>query len=289
MSFKQKIANKKMIGNRKIDADNALGIHFKDIKDAKLIEVELTILEENPFQPRVNFTKESLEELVESIRYSGLLQPIVIRVHPQDSKRFQIVAGHRRTQAHKELGKNAIKAIVVQASDEELQINALIENIQREELSVLDEANAYFNIINNLQKKQTDVAQSVGKSQAHISKMLKILTLNEGIIQDLKDTNIIIPVSVLSEISYVKDKTLQLKIYERIKKENLKRQEVRELIARLTKKPDAKPEPLIAGLDIKKARGSVSFKIMPKKITDKKRVIKELEDLIQKLKNDESL
>lgn len=124
------------LGSRKINSDEALGVNFKDAENIKLAAVRLDSLEANPYQPRTSMDEVKLEELKNSILEEGYCSQLLF-VRLQVNKRFQIIAGHRRTEASRRLGKEYISAIIVKNQTEDLKIDALIENIQRDDLSHL--------------------------------------------------------------------------------------------------------------------------------------------------------
>ena len=129
----------------------------------------------NPFQPRYQFDQEGLNELAVSIRENGLIQPIVVR---ENNGCFEIVAGERRFRACQLLGWQTIQAIVTVADDQEMAQMALIENIQREDLSPVEEAKAYRNLLKMTNSTQEELAQQVGRSQSSVANKLRLLNLS---------------------------------------------------------------------------------------------------------------
>jgi ParB family chromosome partitioning protein len=143
----------------------------------------------NPDQPRKYFNKNEMDELTLSIKDFGVLQPILVTKINNDT--YQIIAGERRTRASKAAGLTAIPAIVVQdANTQRLFEMALLENIQRSQLTALEEAAAYKNLIDNFNCTHESLAQSLGKSRAHISNMVRILNLPLPIIDLLSQNKI---------------------------------------------------------------------------------------------------
>jgi len=130
------------------------------------------------FQPRQHIRQEGLEQLSESIRTQGVVQPIVVR---QRGERYEIVAGERRFRAAQMAGLTTIPAIVRQIPDETAMIMALIENIQREDLSALEEAHALKRLADNLQLTHLQIAEAIGKSRASVTNTLRLLTLNSDV------------------------------------------------------------------------------------------------------------
>jgi ParB family chromosome partitioning protein len=139
----------------------------------------------NPDQPRTTFKDHELEELTNSIVNNGVLQPILIR--PAEGNKYQIIAGERRWRASKALGLAQIPAIIKDVSARESLELALIENIQREDLSPLEEAQSYKNLIDDHGYTQEQISKIVSKSRSHIANLLRLLNLPTKIKQYLKD------------------------------------------------------------------------------------------------------
>ena len=147
-----------------------------------LREIDLDKIWPNRSQPRTEFDPEALEELAASLRAEGVLQPIVVR--PAGGDTFELIAGERRWRAAQMAGLLRIPAVVREASDDNLLQLALIENLQREELSPLEEAHAFQTLIDDLGLSQQDVADRVGKQRATIANALRLLNLPKDV-QDL--------------------------------------------------------------------------------------------------------
>ncbi|MDD2949754.1 MAG: ParB/RepB/Spo0J family partition protein [Sulfuricurvum sp.] len=139
-------------------------------------EISLSKIRPNPYQPRKHFDPESLAELAESIKTHGLLQPIVIK---EDLDGFILIAGERRLRASKLAKNKTIKAIVVNVSDEQMRQQALIENIQRDELNAIDLAQAYQELIDIHELTHEQLSQTVHKSRTQITNTLRLLQLSE--------------------------------------------------------------------------------------------------------------
>lgn len=139
-------------------------------------EVAVSKIRPNPYQPRKHFDAESLAELAESIKTHGLLQPIVVK---EDLDGYILIAGERRLRASKLAKNKTIKAIVVTVSDEQMRQQALIENIQRDELNVIDLAQAYQELIDIHELTHEQLSQTVHKSRAQITNTLRLLQLSE--------------------------------------------------------------------------------------------------------------
>ncbi len=159
-------------------------IENKIIEEAdkdEIIDIDLSQLRSNPYQPRKIFDEEALKELSESIKEYGVFQPIIVK---KSIKGFDIIAGERRVKASKMAGKTTIPAIVRDFTDEQMMQIALLENLQRENLTAIEEATAYKDIINALNITQDDLAKKLGKSRSHITNMLGLLRLPNSV-QDM--------------------------------------------------------------------------------------------------------
>ncbi len=139
-------------------------------------EIPVAKVRPNPYQPRKHFDAESLSELAESIKTHGLLQPIVVK---EDLDGYILIAGERRLRASKLAKNKTIKAIVVSVSDTQMREHALIENIQRDELNIIDLAQAYQELIEFHELTHEQLSQTVHKSRAQITNTLRLLQLND--------------------------------------------------------------------------------------------------------------
>jgi ParB family chromosome partitioning protein len=143
-----------------------------------LIELDLDLIEPNAEQPRTRFTEANLEELTQSIKTNGVVQPIIVR---KKGGRYEIVAGERRWRASQRAGLQKIPVIVKEVTDEKLLELALIENIQRQELNPIEEARAYKNLVEKLGLTQEIIAERVGKNRTVITTALRLLKLPKDI------------------------------------------------------------------------------------------------------------
>lgn len=153
-----------------------------EIKQIKLSEIR-----SNPYQPRTYFNEEALNELAESIKIHGVVEPIIVK---KSIKGYEIVAGERRFRASKLAGKETIPAIVRNFTDEEMMEIAVLENLQRENLNAVDEANAYKTLMENLHLTQDQVSKRVNKSRSHITNLLGILSLPEDVLTLVKENKL---------------------------------------------------------------------------------------------------
>ena len=155
---------------------------FRASDPVKQIPVEE--IEPSPYQPRSVFQNAPLEELCQTIRVHGVIQPIVVR---KKGKKYELIAGERRLRAVKKLKMATIPAVIKEMSDSQAASIALIENLQREELTAIEEARAYQQLIEIHQLTQESLAQRLGKSQSTIANKLRLLQLPESIQQHLLD------------------------------------------------------------------------------------------------------
>ena len=154
---------------------------YKDVTNEEIIEINVDELRPNPYQPRTVFDEKALNELAESIKENGVIEPIIVK---KSIKGYDVIAGERRLKASKIAGNKTIPAIIRQLSDEKMAEIALLENLQRENLTALEEARAYKSLIEKLNLTQEELAKKVSKSRSHITNMLGLLRLpNE--VQDM--------------------------------------------------------------------------------------------------------
>ncbi len=145
---------------------------------SKHVEVTLSEVRANPYQPRKVFDKEALQELADSIREHGVFQPVILK---KSVKGYEIVAGERRCRAAKIAGLETVPAIIVEFSDQQMMEIALLENIQRENLNAIEEAQAYQQLMEKLELTQAALSKRVGKSRSYITNTLRLLSLPSAI------------------------------------------------------------------------------------------------------------
>ena len=146
--------------------------------DDKVVEVSLQQLRPNPYQPRKHFDEQSIQELAESIKQHGVIQPIIVR---SVLKGYEIIAGERRYRASQQLGLQHIPAVVRNFSDQQVMEIALIENLQRENLNAIELAVAYQALMDQFTLTQEELSVKVGKSRSHIANFLRLLQLPEEV------------------------------------------------------------------------------------------------------------
>jgi ParB family chromosome partitioning protein len=144
---------------------------------ATIRQVPLDLLEPNPFQPRSSIDADALAELTASVRARGVLQPLLVRPHPVDADRYQIVAGERRWRAAGAAGLHEVPALIQEMADTEAAAVALVENLQRQDLNPMDEAEGYDRLVSQFAFTQEALGQAVGKSRSHVANTLRLLNL----------------------------------------------------------------------------------------------------------------
>lgn len=161
-----------------LDFDTFESNIMENAKDNEIQDIPVNEIRPNPYQPRKNFNEEALRELSESIKNHGVFQPIIVK---KGIRGYDLIAGERRLRASKMAGLEKIPAIVKDFSDDEMREIALLENIQRENLTAIELAWAYKGIIDNLDIRQEDLALRIGKSRSHITNTLGLLNLPEEV------------------------------------------------------------------------------------------------------------
>lgn len=236
----------------------------------------------NPYQPRKVFNEESLNELASSIQEHGIFQPIILKKSIQG---YEIVAGERRCRAAKMVGLTEVPAIIVDFTDQQMMEIALLENIQREDLNAIEEAQAYQMMMEKLHLNQSELAKRVGKSRTYITNTLRLLTLPEKV-QNYVLSGQLTMGHARALITLNKDKAIE--IAQRVIEENLTVRDVENIVkglelqqARKNKPKVEKPKELtyVEGLLRKKYRTKI--KVDDKSITIKYTDIKDLNRLLE--------
>lgn len=143
--------------------------------------IAIDLISPNPDQPRQTFPPKEMEELTDSIRRNGILQPLLLRPHPQEPGKYQIIAGERRWRAAQAAQLHNAPAIVRELSDKDVLEIAIIENVQRADLNPIDEATGYAQLIEKFSYTQVQLAEAMGKSRPYIANMLRLMTLPESV------------------------------------------------------------------------------------------------------------
>lgn len=193
-------------------------------------EIEIQFLETNPYQPRKDFNKETLQELAESIKVQGIIQPITVRKFSDTA--YQIISGERRVQASIIAGLSKIPAYIRSANDQEMLEMALIENIQRENLNSIEIALSYQRLISECNLKQEELGERVGKNRATVTNYLRLLKLPPDIQIALRDNKI--SMGHARSIISVENTDIQLNIFHRIIQEGLSVRNVEDMVRSLS-------------------------------------------------------
>jgi ParB family chromosome partitioning protein len=256
---------------------------LKNLPQNGINEISVDSIVPNPYQPRKEFDEEGIEELASSIKKHGLLQPIIVI---RDQDRFILVAGERRLRAFKKLGKEKIKALIVDYSKEDLREYALIENIQRENLNPVEVSLALNSLIKEHGYTHDELAKNIGKSRAYITNMLRILNLPDFVLDKIRKNDISIghakilvglPEDKLNfVIKEIEDKNLSVRETEKLIKslkrgKNEKEESFNEEIVKISSK--------LKEMGFKTEIGKDYLKIKLKNETDYQKFIKLLENI----------
>jgi len=241
-----------------------------------IIDIPLNQLESNPYQPRIDINVQSLNELISSIEQNGLLQPIVI-TKTQKNGYNTIIAGHRRFEAFKIMGKKSIQAIVMDdIHEQDLAILSLTENLMRENLHPIENAIAMKNILNNnVVESQNKLAEYLGLSKGYISKLMNILKLPTNVIQLIKDDNYK-DINILVLLNKLPSEEDMINIYTKIK--NLPRSEAEKYIKSILSKDNTVKNSI---LKIKQTKTKTTLSIDTKDLLDNQK--KEIQDKLDEL------
>ncbi len=153
-------------------------------------KLSITDLVRNKFQPRKNFNKENLEELSNSIKERGIIQPIIVRKSKDHNKKYEIIAGERRWIAAQNAGLHEVPVVITEVDDLKSLEFAIVENVQRHDLNPIEEANGYQRLISDFSYDHEKVAKFIGKSRSHISNCLRLLTLPKEITELIENNKL---------------------------------------------------------------------------------------------------
>ncbi len=202
------------------------------LKEERYADLDIDQLKPNPLQPRLKFNPESIEELAQSIKSSGLIQPLIV-AHEEDG--FKIIVGERRWRAAQKIGLKKIPVLIrTIPKEQELEVS-LTENLQREELNPIEIAHAYQKLIQELQYTQQQIAAKVGKDRTSVTNYLRLLKLPEEIQGELAENKI--SMGHARALLAVKDPELQKRVCRLIIQKNLSVREVEKMISRTQIKP----------------------------------------------------
>ncbi|PHQ56834.1 MAG: chromosome partitioning protein ParB [Lutibacter sp.] len=194
-----------------------------------IVEIELDLIEVNPYQPRSYFNEETLRELASSIKELGVIQPITVR--KLEGNKFQLVSGERRLRASKLIGNNTIPTYIRIAKDQEMLEMALVENIQRKDLDPIEVALSYQRLIDEIDLTQEEMSQRVGKKRSTISNYLRLLKLDPIIQTGMRDG--FLSMGHGRALINIENTEVQLNIYEKIIQQKLSVRQTEQLVKNL--------------------------------------------------------
>ncbi len=214
-----------LFSDERIDFNNFEQKIYENSREEDIVSISLDDIRPNPYQPRKDFNEEALNELCESIKLHGVVQPIIVK---RSIKGYELVAGERRTKASRMAGLTHIPAIIRDFNDEEMMEIALIENIQRENLNAIEEAECYLKILNTKHLTQDELAKRFGKSRSYITNLIGILSL-PNIVKDMvikKDLSM----AHARSLSKLSDQNLQIEIANKIVKDGMSVRELEKIV-----------------------------------------------------------
>ncbi len=212
-----------------------------EIVKTGVFEILLEEIQVNPFQPRVHFDKQALEELAESIKIQGIIQPVTVR--RLDNNEYQLISGERRFQASKLAGLAKIPAYVRTANDQQMLEMALIENIQRENLNALEIAQSYQRLLAECNLKQEELGDRVGKNRTTVNNYLRLLKLPPTVQAAIRDQKL--SMGHARALINIEDVDRQLAIFKKAVDEELSVRQVEALVKALNEgKPERPQQPL---------------------------------------------
>lgn len=215
-----------LFNNENLNLDNFEETLYDDRSHDGVVEINIDELRVNPYQPRKVFDDKALGELALSIKEHGIFQPVIVK---KSIKGYEIVAGERRFRAAKIAGLTKIPAIIRDFNDEQMMEIALLENLQRENLTAIEEAEAYKFMLDKLNITQDELAKKVGKSRSHVTNILGLLRLPKEV-QD-KVNSYKISMAHARALSKLESKEKIIELADRIEKESLNVREIENLLS----------------------------------------------------------
>ena len=228
-----------LFASNAIDFNNLENNIVESTPEKDVMQVNLDEIRSNPYQPRKTFNEDSLNELADSIKEYGIVQPVILK---KSIKGYELIAGERRCKAAKIAGLKQVPAIIKDFTDEEMMEIALLENIQREDLNPIDEAKSIDSILKLRGMTQEEFAKKFGKSRSYITNLLGILRLPDSVKKLVENGSL--SMSHARVLSKIEDEEKILVLAERIIKENLNVREVEKLASSKAKVKELKPEKL---------------------------------------------
>ena len=219
---------------------------FKDFSEIEEVdeqkdvvsEIPLEELRPNPYQPRKTFDEHALQELAESIKQSGVFQPIIVR--KSTIKGYEIIAGERRFRASKLAGKTTVPAIIREFDEARMMQIAVLENLQREDLSPMEEAEAYEMLMKNLKLTQVELSEQLGKSRPYIANYLRLLTLPQ-VVKDLVQKEQL-SMGQARTLLGLKDEKNIIPLANRVLKEGLTVRQLEQIVSEMNDKESLAPK-----------------------------------------------
>ena len=188
-----------------------------DVPDSHLIQISVAKVKPNPYQPRINFDKQALNELKDSIKEKGLIQPITVR---KVNSHYELIAGERRLRAAIEVGLDILPAYIMEVETKEEMLElAIVENVQRERLNPIEQANAYQRLLKECKLTQDEIAQKIGKDRTTITNMLRLLRLPKQIQKSVEEG--LISVGHARTLLALEDKDQQIQLWGKIIKNDI--------------------------------------------------------------------
>ncbi len=227
---------KALFGDNVEDLIDSIQNNTYSVDNDSKINISIDKIRPNPYQPRRSFDEKALNELAESIKEHGVFTPVLVR--PSLSG-YELIAGERRLKASRLAGKTEIPAIVVDFDDKAMMEISLLENIQREDLNVIEEANGYRQLIDRLNYTQEQLAERIGKSREHVANTLRLLKLPRKVQQMVEAGQL--TMGQVRPLITLESESEAIKLAERIVAEGLSVREVERLLRRKQRNVPAEP------------------------------------------------
>lgn len=265
------------------DIQSVISAIEKKAPEMSQVKVSLKEIRPNPHQPRQHFNEEKLNELAQSIKEHGIFQPVILKESSMQG--YEIVAGERRCRAAQIVGLEEVPAIIVDFSDQQMMEIALLENIQREDLNSIEEAQAYSKMMKSLKLTQEELAKRVGKSRAHIANTVRLLKMPRQL-QDYVLNGVLTMGHIKPLITLEEDKAL--KVAKKAIDEELSVREVEDIVkgfklqdARKSKPKVEKPKEYTYAEGLLRKKYRTKIKVDDKSITIKYTDINDLNRILE--------
>ena len=269
METKRKALGKgleQLFSNEVINFENFEKDVVKSASKNDIAEIKISDIRSNPYQPRKTFDETTLQELADSIKEHGIIEPVIVK---KAIKGYELVAGERRTKAAKLAGLETIPAIIKDFNDQEMMEIALIENIEREDLNPIDEANAYQKIIELGHLTQEEFAKKFGKSRSHVTNMLGLLKLPFSVKELVEKKEL--SMGHARALSKIEDADKIKQLAEKVITNNMS---VRELEAEIQETKIPKREQQDRSHETKSIRNTIYERLMREKVGTKVKITK---------------